>query len=268
MKRFSSLSIFALLILFALSCDKNNNVSLFFSTADDLALGQQVSGEIAADPSFNLMARMDYPDAYAYLDSMTLAILNSQEVVYRDEFAWEVTLVQDDNTLNAFATPGGYIYVYTGLIKYLNDADALAGVMGHEIAHADLRHTSRSLQRQYGVSLLLGILVGEDASTLETIAAQVAGTAAGLSFSREFETESDERSVEYLAATGFACDGAKIFFELLEASGQGSSTPEFLSTHPNPENRIENINDKAAEENCDTTPSSGGGYAAFVNSLP
>lgn len=252
----------------ALSCDKNNNVSLFFSPSDDVALGQQVSDEIRADPNFDLLSRVTYAEAYAYLDSMTLAILNSGEVAYRDEFTWQVTIVNDDNTLNAFAAPGGYLYVYTGLIKYLNDADALAGVMGHEIAHADLRHTSRNLQRQYGVSFLLSLLVGEEASTLETIAAQIAGTAAGLSFSREFETESDEKSVEYLASTGFACDGAKIFFEKLEASGQGSNGPEFLSTHPNPDNRIENINDKAAEENCDTTPSGNGGYARFVASLP
>ncbi len=266
-KILAALSVFVLLF-FVFACDKNNNVSLFFSPSDDVALGQQVSDEIRADPNFELLSRAAYADAYVYLDSMVNAILNSGEVAYRDEFAWQVTIVQDDNTLNAFAAPGGYIYVYTGLIKYLNDADALAGVMGHEIAHADLRHTSRNLQRQYGVSFLLSLLVGEEASTLETIAAQVAGTAAGLSFSREFETESDERSVEYLAQTGFACDGAKLFFERLEASGQGGNTPEFLSTHPSPENRIENITDKATEENCDTTPSGNGGYAAFVNSLP
>lgn len=262
--QFSALAV----LILALSCDKNNNVSLFFSPADDVKLGQQVSDEIRTDPSFDLLSRATYAESYSYLDSMVLAILNSGEVAYRDEFVWDVTIVNDDNTLNAFATPGGYIYVYTGLIKYLNDADALAGVLGHEIGHADLRHTSRNLQRQYGVSFLLNLLVGEEASTLETIAAQIAGTAAGLSFSREFETESDEKSVEYLAPTGFACDGAKIFFQKLEASGQGGSVPEFLSTHPSPENRIENITEKATEEGCDTSPSGNGGYAAFVNSLP
>ncbi len=268
MKKLQGFIGLALVSLFALSCDKNNNVSLLFNASDDVKLGQQVSAEIAADPSFNLMARTDFPQAYAYLDSMVLAILNSGEVAYRDEFVWEVTLVNDDATLNAFATPGGYIYVYTGLIKYLNDADALAGVIGHEIGHADLRHTSRNLQRQYGVSFLLNVLVGQEASSLETIAAQIAGTAAGLSFSREFENESDEKSVEYLAPTGFACDGAKIFFQKLEASGQGGSTPQFLSTHPSPDNRIENITEKATEEGCDTTPSGSSGYAGFVASLP
>lgn len=250
------------------ACDKNDNPVLLFSVQDDIDLGADVAAEIESDPQYDIMERSEYPEAYAYLDSLVNVILNSGEVAYRDEFVWDVHLIHDDETLNAFATPGGYIYVYTGLIKYLNSADALAGVLGHEIAHADLRHTSRNLQKTYGIQVLLSLLVGENASTLESIAAQIAGSAAGLKFSRDYENESDERSVEYLAQTGFACDGAKIFFEQLEASGQGGSTPEFLSTHPSPENRIENIEEKAAEENCDTTPSSGGSYAQFKLDLP
>ncbi len=251
-----------------LSCDKNDNFIPFFSVADDKALGLQVSQEIANDPSFTLLDDTEYPEAYEYLENITTNILNSGEVAYKDEFEWKVTIVQDDSTLNAFATPGGYIYVYTGLIKYLESVDALAGVMGHEIAHADLRHTSRNLQKQYGVSILLSVVLGNDAGQLQQIAGQVAGTVAGLAFSREFETEADLRSVEYLAQTGYACDGAKIFFESLEASGQGGGTPEFLSTHPNPDNRVENISEKADEEDCDTALSGDNGYDDFQESLP
>ncbi len=250
------------------ACDKNNNVSVFFSPEDDVELGADVAAEIESDPQYQILSRSNYPQSYAYLDSMVNAILNSGEVAYRTEFVWDVHIVQDDDVLNAFATPGGYIYVYTGLIKYLNNPDALAGVLGHEIAHADLRHTSRNLQKQYGVQFLLNLLVGEDASQLEQIAGQIAGTVAGLQFSREFETEADEKSVEYLSATGFACDGAKIFFQRLEDEGQGGGTPEFLSTHPSPSNRVENIEEKVAEEDCDTQPSHAGGYSGFINSLP
>lgn len=263
--------ILSLLLIFGLSfssCDKNNNVSLLFSAEDDVELGQQVSDEIASDPNFILLKKSEYPQAYQYLSTMVDEILNSGEVAYKDEFVWEITIVHNDSVLNAFAAPGGYIYVYTGLIKYLSSADALAGVMGHEIAHADLRHTSRNLQKQYGVAFLLNLLTGEDASEMETIAAQIAGTLAGLQFSREYETESDEKSVEYLAETQFACDGAKIFFQQLEAAGQGNDIPEFLSTHPNPENRIENIEEKALEEACDTTLTSTFDYNDFKASLP
>lgn len=198
---------------------------------------------------------------------MVNQILSSPDVAYAEEFMWDVTIVQDDETLNAFATPGGYIYVYTGLIKYLESADALAGVMAHEIAHADERHTSRNLQKQYGVSILLSVLLGDNPNTASQIAAQIAGTAAGLSFSRDFETESDLASVSYLDDTQYACDGAADFFIKLGEQSTGTAQPEFLSTHPNPENRIADIEAEAARLDCDTELS-GSNYAAFQASLP
>lgn len=199
---------------------------------------------------------------------MVNEILNKGDLAYRNEFVWEVSII-DDDVLNAFATPGGYIYVYTGLIKFLDEPDDLAGVMGHEIAHADLRHTSRNLQQSYGVQILLSVILGNDAGQLSQIAGQIAGTAAGLSFSRDFESEADDRAVEYNANTIYACDGVKNFFQKLIDAGQTSGTPEFLSTHPNPPNRVEDITAKAQELSCSTALSGDtDGYQAFKNSLP
>lgn len=249
------------------SCDKNNNFNIF-SVQDDVALGQQVSEEIAGDPQFDILSETEYPFAYQYLNNMTNEILSSDDIAYKEEFAWEVKIVRNDTVLNAFATPGGYIYIYTGLIKYLDNADAFAGVLGHEIAHADLRHTSRNLQKQYGVSVLLSIVFGKETSQVETIAGQIAGTLAGLRFSREYESEADDNSVLYLADTKYACNGAGFFFEKINAAGEGAQVPEFLSTHPNPANRIEDINSKADELNCETSFASNTRYQEFKNSLP
>ena len=245
------------------SCDKNNKIVLF-SIQNDLDLGKQVSEEIAANPTqFPILDPATNAEAYTYLIAMRDEILNSGEVAYKDEFAWEIHIINDPNVLNAFATPGGYIYVYTGLIKYLEKADDLAGVLGHEIAHADLRHTSRNLQKSYGVSILLSILVGDNSNDLTKIAGQLAGNIAGLSFSRDFEKEADAQSVVYLSKTSYACNGAAHFFELIEASGQ-TGGPAFLSTHPSPDTRIEDINAKATQEGCDITPLADvTGYAAF-----
>jgi predicted Zn-dependent protease len=248
-------------------CDKNDNLVLF-SIQNDKDLGLQVSQEIAADPSFVILNRANNAAAYSYLDGMVNEILDNGDVVYRDEFVWDVYIVHDDAVLNAFATPGGYIYVYTGLIKYLDQADDLAGVLGHEIAHADLRHTSRNLQKQYGVQILLSIVLGQNATELATIAGQVAGTVAGLSFSREYESEADARSVEYNATTIYACDGVKNFFQKLEDAGATGGTPEFLSTHPSPETRIADIIAKATELKCATNLLGGTGYTDFQASLP
>jgi predicted Zn-dependent protease len=248
------------------ACDKNDNF-VVFSIENDVQLGAQVEAEIAKDPSMRILSPSEYPDVYNFLYHVRDGILNSGEVAYKDEFAWKIHVIDDDSTLNAFATPGGYIYVYTGLIKYLDHADDLAGVMGHEMAHADLRHTIRNLQKTYGVAALLSVALGRDPSALAQIAAQIAGQLAGLKFSREYETEADEHSVDYLSKTEYACNGAAYFFIKLNAAEQGGRPPEFLSTHPNPENRIENINNKAGSLQCDTTLASGTGYEEIKASL-
>jgi beta-barrel assembly-enhancing protease len=259
--------ILVVILLAGISCDENNNLVLF-SVQNDVDLGHQVKAEIEKDPKYKILSPQQYPEVYNYLYGMRDAILASGEIAYRDEFAWELYVIDDDNVLNAFATPGGYIYIYSGLIKYLDKADDLAGVLGHEMAHADLRHTVRNLQKIYGVNLLLTVALGQDASTLETIAAQIAGSLAGLSFSRKFEQEADARSVEYLAHTQYACNGAASFFIKLNSEGDGGQPPEFLSTHPNPENRIEDINKKASDLKCDTGLSNDPQYAVLKSNLP
>lgn len=262
-------TILALLLVVVLGCTDKNDNFVFFSIEQDVELGAQVAAEIENDPiQYPILDEVEYDEAYRYLGDMVDEILESGEVEYREEFAWEFKIIENDSVLNAFATPGGYIYVYTGLIKYLDQEDDLMGVLGHEIAHADLRHTSRNLQRQYGIQVLLGLLVGEDASQLESIAGQIAGTAAGLSFSREFETEADARSVDYLASTQYACNAAASFFQKLIDQGQAGSTPQFLSTHPSPDNRVEDINAKATELGCDTDALNPTSYEDFKQMLP
>ena len=161
-------------VLLVPACDQDGNFNVF-SIQDDIALGQQVSAEIESN-------RQQYPilpetgrngrneQAYRYLRGITAKILNSGNVTYREEFPWQVKIIQDDKTLNAFCTPGGYIYVYTDLIKYLDTEDQLAGVMGHEIAHADKRHTTDNLTKAYGWQLLIDIVVGSNQGAVTEIA--------------------------------------------------------------------------------------------------
>jgi predicted Zn-dependent protease len=251
-----------------LACDENHHF-VVFSVQDDVNLGKQVQQEIANDPThYKILPESSYPQVYSYLNGMKDAILNSGEIAYKDEFAWDLYVLEDDTTLNAFATPGGYIYIYSGLIKYLDHADDLAGVLGHEMAHADQRHSVRNLQKTYGVEALLAIALGQNPNALEQIAGQIAGQLAGLQFSREYETDADTHSVQYLAHTKYACNGAALFFIKLEEAGNSNQPPEFLSTHPNPENRIENINNQAAKLKCSTALSGDTGYDQIKSSLP
>ena len=261
------------LLLAVVACKKDDDdgggLPVFFSLQNDIDLGKQVSDEIAANPTeYPVLDETEYAEAYAYLQGITDEILNSGKVEYRDEFAWKIHIIHDDEVLNAFATPGGYIYVYTGLIKYLDQEDDLAGVMGHELAHADRRHSMQQMQKAYGLQLVLNVILGQNPSKLAEIAGAVAGNATTLAFSRDNESEADEYSVIYLAEGKYACNGAYSFFQKLLDSNQAGKTPKFLSTHPDPASRVEDINAKATELGCDTTPLAPASYEDFKNSLP
>ena len=172
MKRFS-FYIFATILSTTLffSCNKDEGINIF-SIQDDKDLGMQTAAQIAADPAqFPILDPVANAAAYNYLYAMRDEILASGQVTHKNDFNWELHIIKDDTTQNAFCTPGGYIYIYTGLIKYLDNASSLAGVMGHEMAHADKRHSTEAMTKQYGISTLLTVLLGENPGLLAQISA-------------------------------------------------------------------------------------------------
>ena len=239
-----------------------------FTIEDDKTFGAQMETEIANTPSqYPLLSQSQYSASYAYLNNLRNQILASGKLKHASDFQWKLYIVKDDATQNAFCTPGGYIYVYTGLIKYLDNASSLAGVMGHEMAHADQRHSTEQMTKQYGLSTLVSIVAG---TTDYAQIAEIAANLSTLAFSREDEKDADAHSVIYLCPTQYRADGAADFFEKIVAQG-GSSVPAFLSTHPNPDNRVANIKGKRTELGCSNTPSTLvelNDYAAFKASLP
>lgn len=247
------------------SC-KKSDLNLF-SIEDDKTFGLQMEAEIAANPAeYPLLDRTAYASSYAYLENMKTQILNSGQLDYGSEFVWKLYIVKDDAVQNAFCTPGGYIYIYTGLIKYLDNASSLAGVVGHEMAHADQRHSTRQMSEQFGISTLLEIVLGQNQNALTDIAAQLSV----LAFSRADETAADKHSVKYLCPTAYRAEGSADFFQKIINSG-GSSVPAFLSTHPNPDNRVANILAEKTTLGCTGAPSNQleiADYNAFKASLP
>lgn len=240
--RVTFLAIILLPVMISLSgCKKDDGGSGFniFTVQDDIDLGQQIETEIATNPAeYPLLSESQYPDAYYNIRRVRDSILNTGKVAYADEFEWSVHIIRNDTVLNAFCTPGGYIYFYTGLIKFLDYESEFAGVMGHEMAHAALRHSTEQLTKAYGITILLNIVLGQNPGMLAQIAAELAAGVATLAFSRTDEYQADEYSVKYLYPTSYDARGVAGFFEKISGSPQ---PPEFLSTHPNPENRIEKI---------------------------
>jgi predicted Zn-dependent protease len=173
-------------------------------------------------------------------------VLASTKVENKAVFNYQLEIIDNPDVLNAFAIPGGYIYLYSGLLLYLDSEAALAGVIGHEIAHAEERHSTQRLTRYYGVSILLGIVLGENPSTIAEIAANLFVGLTFLANSRSDEEDSDTYSYQYLKDTRYYQGGVKFFFEKLQYDGlidsSSSKIETFLSTHPDPIERIDNIN--------------------------
>ena len=202
------------------SCDRSGDF-VVFSVQNDVQLGAQVNEEILSNPDeYPILSKEKYPAAYQHLRTIMEQVLASDAILYEDVFAYDsIKIIHKDEVLNAFATPGGYIYVYTGLIKYLDSPDHLAGVLGHEVAHAEQRHSSKALQRQMGIQLLLDVVLGKDQNAVS----QVLNQLGELKFSRSAETEADEFSVTYLSNTAspYECTGAAGFFQKLQNENSG-----------------------------------------------
>ena len=234
--------VIALAVIMGCSKDKDLN---FFSVGQDIAFGEQLDSAILANPAeYPILKKTEYPQAYVYLQDMLDDILASEEILYRDKFNWKITIINSD-VINAFAAPGGYLYFYTGLIKYLDNGSQLTGIMAHEVAHTDRRHSTEAMTKQYGFSVLLSILMGKEATQLEEILASLALNGTILAFSRKNENEADKFAVYYTADTKYYNPlGIGGFFEkmLAETNNQGNGIAEFLSTHPSDENRLQNIN--------------------------
>jgi predicted Zn-dependent protease len=217
----------------------DNGINIYdinlFSASDDVKLGAEVDGQIRANTT-------EYPIynnalATTYVQNIVNSILNSPLIEYKNTFVYKVTLL-NSTTINAFCTPGGYIYVYTGLLKYLDNEATLAAILAHEMAHAERRHATKRMTKQYGVTILLNIILGQNPSELAQIGTNLF-TGLGLLYnSREDEYEADEYSFKYLQSTQWYPGAGKYFFEKIKSDQNQSALEELFSTHPLDDKRI------------------------------
>jgi predicted Zn-dependent protease len=162
------------------------------------------------------------------------------------EFAWEFNLLESDQ-VNAWCMPGGKVAFYTGIMPICQDETGIAVVMGHEIAHAVASHARERMSN--GMMLNLGMstisaAMGQNPTMTEQILLQSIGMGSELgmlSFSRKHELEADEMGLIFMAMAGYDPRQAPVFWERMSKTG-GAAPPEFLSTHPGPDRRIERLN--------------------------
>lgn len=232
----------AVLVFVVAACSAGINI---FSDQDEVNFGLQMDQEIRKNPKeFPIFT--GNPAVKDYIDKKIFReILASPEIVKKNVYKYQMEIIQNDTTLNAFATPGGYVYVYTGLLKYLDSEAALAGVIGHEIGHAERRHATQRMTNIYGFQILASLALGQNPSQIAEIAANLFTGLAILSNSRANEDESDQYSIKYLSSTRFYPGSVKFFFEKMrddgKVAGEGGGIGTFLSTHPDPIARISSI---------------------------
>jgi predicted Zn-dependent protease len=157
------------------------------------------------------------------------------------EFEWDVNVIESPQA-NAFCLPGGKMAVYTGLLPVAKNADAVAVVMGHEIAHALLRHGAQRMSQQKlsQIGQMAGSMSGMDPQQQQMIQAAM-GYGYLLPYARKHETQTDEVGLMLAAAACFNPEEAVPLWERMSEASGGQAPPEFSSTHPNPGTRIQNL---------------------------
>ncbi|MDR3319489.1 MAG: M48 family metalloprotease [Desulfovibrio sp.] len=216
--------------------------------------GVTIKDEKEMGRKFDAMIRsslpvVDDPEVKQYVMSLTDRLVRAMP---KQPYAFNTSVILN-NALNAFAVPGGYIYVFTGMIMNLDSEDELAGVMAHELAHVTQRHVASRLERAQFVTLgtlllaVAGIAAGGSGGAV-AVSAMSAGQAVMLNYSRLDENDADQIGLQYLVAAGYPPNGMADGFKVLRQKSMmnGSSVPAYLSTHPAIGDRINVLQSKIA----------------------
>ncbi|HEY9634365.1 MAG TPA: M48 family metallopeptidase [Coleofasciculaceae cyanobacterium] len=167
-------------------------------------------------------------------------------------YPYQFFLLKDPQTINAFALPGGPVFITVGLLRRLKSEAQLAGVLGHEIGHVVARHGAEHLaKQQLGTSLVnaIGIAASDNAQDAQraAILARAVNQMVSLQYGREDELESDQLGFRFMREAGYNPQGLVELMQILSSARQGGGQPEFFSTHPNPENRLQRLKSLIAQ---------------------
>lgn len=218
------------------------------SRQQEIALGEQTKAQFTAESGGKVADRQ--LDGYIEEVGRKLAAKTPAD---NPALPWEFTLL-NSSVINAFALPGGKVFISKGLADRMTNEAQLAGVLGHEIGHVCARHTSERVGQQQMVSIgaalggaALGVSGASAAVTqLGGLAINIGGTLIPLQFSRDQESEADSLGMRFMVACNYNPQAQRQVMQILQQAAGSGGTPEFLATHPYPETRIERINKELA----------------------
>lgn len=212
---------------------KKQHISI--STEEEIAIGLQ------AAPSMAQQHGGLYPDQkfQDFVDMVGQKLVDNS-VAKQTEYNYEFHLLKDPETINAFALPGGQIFITYALFSKLENEGQLAGILGHEVGHVIGRHSAERMAK-HGLTrgIVSGVAVGFDPNTAQGAAA--IANVINMSYGRDDELESDDLGVKFMIDAGYNPLELIGVMEILKAASGPNKTPERMSTHPDPENRIEKI---------------------------
>lgn len=253
-----------LLLFFIVSCvttgPGGKTDFIFISTTEEVEIGEQVAGDVESKEG--LLRNSTVQNYVNGVGQKIARVCDRRDVEY--EFK-----VIDKDEINAFACPGGFIYVYTGLLDVLDNEAQLAGVLAHEISHVVARHSVKKLQNVYGYAILAEIALGDKA---EGAAGDVVNVAAMLilqGYSRDNEFEADRYGILYMKNAGYNPKGMIQVFEKFKKM-EGGSYPavlNLLSSHPPPVDRIRKGQSQVSKVGGTTLPYYSDKYRSIKSQL-
>jgi len=205
------------------------------STSQEVQMGDSLSVEVG-----NKYPLLKDPVVTGYVNEVGQKVV---AVCGRRDISYHFNVIADKKQVNAFALPGGYVYVYEGLLLQASDEAELAAVLGHEIGHVVERHAMKQLSKQYSYEFLVSLVLGNQPGRWSGLAANLFGTAGLLKFSRDDEYEADKLAVVYTNAAGYSPLAVADFLGKLETlQGRDPGQLEtLLMTHPPTLDRISRV---------------------------
>jgi len=202
---------------------------------EEINVGRQLAPQMAAQ--FGGVSANPARERVRQVGERIVARSSASKTPYQYSFY----LLADPRTVNAFALPGGQIFITEALLRLLKSEDELAAVLGHEIGHVLARHSAEHLAKQQLTQQIIGAVVIGSGSYDAAQLAQLAGSLINMKHGRDDEIESDALGMRLVGEAGYDPRAMIAVMQALEKASGGSRQPEFASTHPSPANRIERI---------------------------
>ena len=210
--------------------------------ADETALGRQLVAQLESEVKLH-----PDPEVQQYIQELGNEMVRAAGDRVPEGITFTFKVIDEPETINAFAMPGGFIYFYSGLLLKADNTSEVIGVMGHEVSHVTERHVAERLVKAYGLEMLLSIALGRNPGQVKQIVAGLLAQGYLLKYGRDQEREADTIGLSYVLRDGqYDPIGMATFFQKLDEAGP--SAPSIVSSHPDPGERATRIKQLIREQ--------------------